>query len=635
MNATNSSSQNYLAYPSLLGYGISSAGLANGQPSPANNWQQLIKKATTPTADLFQKQPLPPAMGKEALSTPLVITPFTPQELQQLAQQPTVTFKWMTTLKPKEVQPTHPPIESIGQRMAMAMRTYQALPPALRPMFQQLMERGVLTQTQGGGDIGHSALYYLYALFNTPRYPGLSGSLLLADAVSILANPDSIEQENTPLNPQNQQLLVYFANNPNGDKHAQQRLPNLRLPQEVAVIRTFNCAMAAELSRMASQQPKALMRQFVQLSSPDATYYQTVVPQAILPESPQKAAAWLKKQNVAFQTLPTGQLLVEMPAPKTGLVRALNTQQRLQTGHALKPKEASPLMVLYQSTLLYNAVRKDYDVAADKRDTLDLAEVTINSVASLNQNQKNVLLSILQNTPRPDESRIQVAQLLQQMPNLTPPDKKAILTNLCGENQGITPDELQTVQRINAENGESYSITTFQVLAPPPNPTHETENDQYLYGYVRSFEQIQDALLASLKAGKEVIISKSFALGNGYCLPGHEVKIKAFQYLASTQPNTPMALYFGMADSDDDAKGLKWESARELVPLIHHASLPESIAKPLWRDILAHPYNLLIPDEQDARNFQLMPMAQTAPPEGLQLPSVQKQLELQRLEWLQ
>ena len=64
-------------------------------------------------------------------------------------------------------------------------------------------------------------------------------------------------------------------------------------------------------------------------------------------------------------------------------------------------------------------------------------------------------------------------------------------------------------------------------------------------------------VLASLKAGKEVIISKSFALGNGYCLPGHEVKIKAFQYLASTQPNTPMALYFGMADSDDDAKGLQ------------------------------------------------------------------------------
>ena len=141
-------------------------------------------------------------------------------------------------------------------------------------------------------------------------------------------------------------------------------------------------------------------------------------------------------------------------------------------------------------------------------------------------------------------------------------------------------------------------------------------------------------MLTSLQAGKEVIISKSFALPNGYCLPGHEVKIKAFQYLPSSQPNNPPDLYFGMADSDDDAKGLKWEPARELVPLIHHASLPESIAKQLWADILAHPYNLLVPDEQDAVNFQLMPMAQTAPPEGLQLPSVQKQLELQRLSQL-
>ena len=131
-----------------------------------------------------------------------------------------------------------------------------------------------------------------------------------------------------------------------------------------------------------------------------------------------------------------------------------------------------------------------------------------------------------------------------------------------------------------------------------------------------------------------MIISKSNVEANGHCLPGHEVKIKAFQYLPSSQPNLPPALYFGMADSDDEAKGLKWESARELVPLIHHASLPESIAKQLWADILAHPYNLLVPDEQDARNFQLMPMAQTPPPEGLQLPSVQKQLELQRLNQL-
>ncbi|MCS6266903.1 MAG: hypothetical protein H2174_05005 [Vampirovibrio sp.] len=628
------STLNKLAYPSAMGAGTAAAygnlplpiASANQTPSVAVKTNQLLLPA-----DLFQKQPtpiLPP------LTITVPITPFTPQELQQLAQQPAIALKWMSTLKPKNASFNQPLVESVGQRMAMALRIYQALPAQLRPAFQQLLDKGVLTQTQGEANAGHSTLYYLYALANTPRYPSFSPSLLLADAVGILANPDSIEQENTPLNSKNKQLLVQYANHPTGDKHAQQRLPSLRIQQDVDVIRTFNCAMAAELSRMASQQPTSLVRQFVQLSSPNATYYQVVSPQAILPEAPQKAEAWLKKQNFTFQKLPTGHLSVEMPAPKTGLVRALNTQQRIQAGYSLKEKEASPLMVLYQTTLLYNAVRKDYDVAADKRDTLDLGEVTINSVASLTQNQKNVLLSILQNTPKPDESRFQVAQLLQQFSNLTPSDKKAILTNLCGENQGITPDELQAVQRINAEKGETYSITTFQVLGPPVNATHETENDQYLYGYVRSFEQIQGALLTSLQAGKEVIISKSFALPNGYCLPGHEVKIKAFQYLPSTQPNNPPALYFGMADSDDDAKGLKWEPARELVPLIHHASLPESIAKQLWTDILAHPYNLLVPDGQDAINYQLMPMAQTSPPEGLQLPSVQKQLELQRLSQL-
>ena len=626
-----SSSNNPAFIPSkpLQGFGMNTP--ASLLPFP----NTIAKHIGTLPTDSFQKQPTITQPLPPAITVP--IDAFSPQELQQLAKQPLSTFMWAKQLMPQPIPSSNqqsPPVESIGQRMAMAFRTYQALPPTLHPTFQHLLETGVLTQTEDKNPLGHSTLYYLYALATTPRYPGFSAPLLLADAVDLLANPDAIEQENTPLNDQNTQLLVEYANHPMGDKHAQQQLPTPRTPNDVAVIRTFNCAMAAELSRMASQQPATLMRQLVQLSSPNATYYQTVFPQSILPEAPQKAEAWLKKQNFTYHKLPNGQFTVEMPAPKTGLVRALNTQQTLATNQALKAKEASPLMVLYQATLLYNAVRKDYDVAADKRDTLDLAEVTINSVKSLTQNQKHLLLAILQKTPRPDESRLQVNQLLQQFPQLTATDKQAILTNLYGENQGITPDELQTVQRINAEAGEPYSITTFQVLGPPANPTHETENDQYLYGYVRSFEQIQNALLASLQAGKEVIISKSFALPNGYCLPGHEVKIKTFQYLPSNQPNHPPELYFGIADSDDHTKGLQWESARELVPLIHHASLPQQVAKPLWQDILAKPNNLLVPDQQDALNYQLMPMAQGKLPDNLQLPSTQKQLEQERLSQL-
>jgi hypothetical protein len=587
-----------------------------------------------PPADTFERGTVTPANG--VITSPLLkvtISPFSPTELQQLAQQPTQTLKWVQHLTPIPTLYNIAPVESLGQRMAMALRIHQALPDTLKPTFQQLLANGTLTHPQHTAEEqGHSGLYFLYALLTTPKKEGFNAKLLLTDALQIIANPDDIEQENTPLSAESTQALLTLSNHPTGNKHNQQQLPTPRTQQDVNIIRTFNCAMAAELSRMASQEPTQLLRQFVQLTSPEASYYQVVAPNTICPEYPKKAQKLLEKQNFTVQPLASGNFLVEVPAPETGIIRAFNTQQRMENGIPLGDKEASPLMILYQDTLLYNAVRKDYDVAADKRDTLDLAEVSIFSANSLSTEQKNLLLGILQQAGKPDIARSQVYQALNTMPSLSTTDKQAILNNLYGENQGITPDELQTIQRINTGTGEPYSIVNFQVFGPPANATHETENDQYLYGYVQSFEQIQQALITSLSAGKEVIISKTFALPNGFCLPGHEVKIKTFKLVPSPQANKPPELLFGLADTDDHTKGLQWESARELIPSLHHALLPEGIAKQQWQEILAHPQNLLVPDETDAQHFKLIPITNNPPPESLQLPGVQKQLELKRLE---
>jgi hypothetical protein len=629
-----------------VNFSITPTQLSYPQPTiqPLPNRSAMVRGNNIPST-LFHNQPVDrfEKLGTESSSPVLVapplvtvvIPPFNATELQQLAQQPAQTLTWVQHLTPAHSPEGVPPVESLGQRMAMAIRVYQTLPSTLKPTFQQLLTNGELTRSQSTAEEqGHSSLYFLYALLTSPKKAGFDTPLLLEDALSIIAKPDDIEQENTPLSTENAQALITLSNHPTGDKHSQQQLPSPRNPQDVGVIRTFNCAMAAELSRMASQEPTKLLRQFVQLTSPEATYYQVVAPQTICPEHPEKAQKLLEKQNFTVQPMNSGNFLLEVPAPETGVIRAFNTQQRLKAGLPLGDKEASPLMILYQDTLLYNAVRKDYDVAADKRDTLDLAEVSIFSATSLSTEQKNSLLAILQHAGRPDTARAQVFQQLNSIPTLSAPDKKAILSNLYGENQGITPDELQVIQRINTGTGEPYSIVNFQVFGPPANATHETENDQYLYGYVRSFEQIQQALTSSLNDGKEVIISKTFALPNGFCLPGHEVKIKTFKLMPSLQPNNPPELFFGLADTDDHAKGLQWESARELIPSLHHALLPEGIAQQLWQDILLNPQNLLVPDETDAKQFKLIPIATSPPPESLQLPGIQKQLELKRLEAL-
>ncbi len=517
--------------------------------------------------------------------------------------------------------------ESTPQRMAMFLSLYEGLNTEGQSNLRRLLQQGVLNNT--AGDDAHSTLYHLYAMATTPRLQGFNAKLLVQDALSLLAHPNDVEQDNVALGEGEQQAMLRTLQTPQPtNEHRQQVLPGVRTAASVNVVHTNNCAMAAQLSRMASTQPKELARHLNELTA-TGLFFKTVYPQDVLPENPAKAEEQLRTNNLRYYKVPKeGSFVVAIPAPAAGVQRALAAHNKVAKGQALGQKEASALMVLYENTLLYNAVKKGYDVAADKRDTLDLAQVSIMGSASLKDEQKQALYGLFASSPRPDVIRAKVTQALDALPNLSKTDRAAILNNLYGENEGLTASEKNLMERL-LETGAGYTNVQYQVMGPPPNANHSNENDQYLYGYTHSFEAIEKDLVSALNTGRHVLLAQSFTSEGGISATGHEVPVKGY----GRNPKTG-ELEFYIADTDDDKKGLITMSAKELIPKIHHMALPYGIAAKSWEPVLAHPEQFFVPDAADAKRYKLIPTLKATPPPTLVLPGVEKAQELARLKEL-
>lgn len=94
-----------------------------------------------------------------------------------------------------------------------------------------------------------------------------------------------------------------------------------------------------------------------------------------------------------------------------------------------------------------------------------------------------------------------------------------------------------------------------------------------LSGYTKDFGTIKKELLATLKAGHNINIGYTWPdPANGNRLAGHEITIVNYK----VKPNGEGV--FICQDSDDDKAEPIEMSEKELLPKIHHAGIPESIA---------------------------------------------------------
>ncbi len=569
--------------------------------NPTTGSRPISQRQTGTVQQIRQNRHSQDTFDAPKIKYPLLVLPLSPEELMQVAKNP---LRQAQLLKAFEASPSintkGQRIETPASRLAMYHRISQQLTPQEQQTLNTLLysRKNPLLQTQG--DTPHSTLYYLYALAFGNKAPGWDSKTLLKDALNILAHPQDIEQENTPLNPDFQTALLDAVNQPTGDKHNAQVLPNKRSVQDVNVIRTFNCSEAAEMSRMASQNPKELMRHLVELTSPVESFYEKATAEELAPENPQEASNELVKRNMAFQRTPEGGFLVEMPASRAAVIRAQNTQAKLLKGQALGAKEASPLQVLYQETLLYNGGRKAYDVASDKRDMLDIAQTGIWALSQLSDTEKQQLCSYLQ-IPQADEARQQFMQgFAPYQAKLPAKEVQGILESVWGENSGLTGDEKLFNERL-VNDGKAFQLVQYQVLDAPMNANASNYGDLYLYGYRRDFKQIEGDLVNALAQGEEPILNESISMEGGLTVAGHEVKLEA----TDVDPKTGERRFY-LVNTDDYAKGLEQVKARDFIPKVGHVSLPKQLSQPIQSEMDAV-QGILIPDENDAKHYDLQP----------------------------
>ncbi|WP_373532318.1 hypothetical protein [Vampirovibrio sp.] len=165
--------------------------------------------------------------------------------------------------------------------------------------------------------------------------------------------------------------------------------------------------------------------------------------------------------------------------------------------------------------------------------------------------------------------------------------------------KGLTEAEKTLMEAIIKDNGGVQSVT-YQAVNNKANPAPGEENNSYLFGYNRPFEQTTQDILEALRMNEPVIIGTTDTDDTGAIVAGHEITITG----AYTDPQDNQ-LKFVVADSDDNIAAPVVKSARDLIPTIHHAGLPVNLARRINQQIQANA-GYLIPDQQDQVNFKLL-----------------------------
>ncbi len=162
--------------------------------------------------------------------------------------------------------------------------------------------------------------------------------------------------------------------------------------------------------------------------------------------------------------------------------------------------------------------------------------------------------------------------------------------------KGLTELEKTLMETIVKDNGGVASVT-YQVVAGKKEPQPGEEGLPFLYGYTRTFEQTATDIIDALKMGEFVIIGITDTAADGSIAGGHEITITS----AFVDPKDG-GLKFVVADSDDDIPTPVIREAGELIPKIHHAGMPLSLARTIIDETEKIP-GYFIPEEADLDTF--------------------------------
>lgn len=361
----------------------------------------------------------------------------------------------------RNIKPVEAPGEDRLTRTMMYLKVNKALSSLERDGLKTLLKEGVLDDTNT--DDGHSTLYHLYSILTTPRSSGLDGERLLQETVRLLNKPYLITQKFSPLSENVAQLLMQMNNQPNKMLNRSGSVPiksNVTF-DDIEILNSATCVPSSLMYKMADRSPGELARHINELSSPLQAFYEKVKLSELSPDNPDAAYEILEANKIPYQKTSADEVMVKVPVPEAGVLRAINAHNRPISADYRTGVEA-----LVQSSYMFLAT-KTYDPITDLRD-----------------DQMN-----------PEEGS----------KGLTEPEK-TLMENIIKDNAPIMP-------------------VTYQAVSAKVNPAPDEEGLPFLYGYNRSFEQTTQDIIDALNMGEAVIVGFVEPWPNGAIAGGHEITI--------------------------------------------------------------------------------------------------------------
>ena len=488
--------------------------------------------------------------------------------------------------------------ESVLERVEMYNRVYTALNREGKEHFKSLYKQGVLTDITA--DNNHSTLYHLYAILATPRARGFKAENILNETVRLLNKPYLISQKFPKLSENMAKLILTVRNNPSLNRAGEPAPPKPLTRSDLNVDFSSDCVPASTMFYMADKNPSELARHISELTSPLEAFYEKAKLTEISPENPKEALEILDYYDIPYVQIGPDELQIKVELPIAGKLRGINDSQRRNYNNG-----RSGIETVYQSALAYLPTRS-YDPATGQRDAMEATVATLYQIESLTDQEKNELAGILQNSKSPLKTRQAFMNRLTTLnPKLSYAERTQIQEALQAESRGLTEIEKTLLETIIKDNGGVSSVT-YQVVAGKADPRPGEEMNSYLYGYTRTFEQTTADMIEALKQGEFVIIGITDTDSRGAIIGGHEITLTG-AFLDEKDGE----IKFMVVDSDDDTPTPVIRSARELIPRIHHAGLPNKLAKKI-HDEINSVESYLVPSKEDFDQFS--PLTHTDEP---------------------
>ncbi|MEM0951716.1 MAG: hypothetical protein AAGI66_06185 [Cyanobacteria bacterium P01_H01_bin.74] len=446
---------------------------------------------------------------------------------------------------------TTPIQESPAQMLKMFKAVKRILTPKGQEQLQKLLTQGVLHErtTEEGQK---TLLYQLYSMLTTQRAAGYNSKALVREAVDILADPGAITQKIPPLSPQGKQRILMEDNGPLRENTCRrQGFQNYALP-DIHV-------------------PQKQVRP----EDLDVEYSATCVSSSVMYYMATKEPAELirhlngltSKVRSTVEQVSAKELSPENPA------EAIN--KLTQHGMPFKVLSPNDFLIQMQASVLATERAIDSQKAEPHHRTTRGALETI---------YQSVLTSFA-----------------------SPGYDPAIDLMLDGSS-GLTEEQKTAMETAIKDNQGTRSVSVQQVTSG----LGQNSNDNYLIGYNQPFEQTLSQLEKCFAMGEPVVVGITETDASGKITTGHELTLTALH----KNPEDG-SLYFIVADSDDDKPELVTRSVAELLPKIHHMGLPLKLAEQLpelaMQEQARQTGQVLIPDQQDAQKFQLIPLASQNP----------------------